>query len=262
MPKFIHLTDTHILPPGLALYGSDPAWRLRQAIDSINSEHGDAAFCVVTGDLTHYGQPEAYAVLREALARLDLPVHLLLGNHDSRANFVEAFPATPRDGEGFIQSTLQIGGTTAIFLDTNEPGVSWGVFCERRAAWLNATLAATAPDPVLLLQHHPPFPVGLPAMDRISLNDRGPFEAAIAGHRHRIRHLFFGHLHRPIAGSWRGIPFSTMRGTNHQVALDLAAADHVPGSMEPPQYSVVLLDDDRIVVHLHDFLDRSDRFRL
>jgi hypothetical protein len=73
---------------------------------------------------------------------------------------------------------------------------------------------------------------------------------------------FFGHLHRPIFGSWRGIPFSTLRGTNHQVALRLEDTAKVPGSHEPPQYGVVLLGEDSITMHLHDFLDISARFWL
>lgn len=49
--KFIHLTDTHVIGKGL-LYGQDPAARLRAAVTSINTEHSDAAFVVLTGDMT------------------------------------------------------------------------------------------------------------------------------------------------------------------------------------------------------------------
>ncbi|WP_224380317.1 metallophosphoesterase [Roseovarius carneus] len=58
--KFIHLTDTHVIGSG-DLYGKDPAARLRAAVQSINAEHGDAAFVVLTGDMTHWGDPAAYA---------------------------------------------------------------------------------------------------------------------------------------------------------------------------------------------------------
>jgi len=59
-------------------------------------------------------------------------------------------------------------------------------------------------------------------MDRIALTDAAALIAVIKPNRARIRHLFFGHVHRPIAGSWLGIPFSTLRGTNHQVCFDLS----------------------------------------
>lgn len=107
--------------------------------------------------------------------------------------------------------------------------------------------------------HHPAFALGIPSMDCIALLETRPFRAALEGHSHRIKYLFFGHIHRPIFGSWRGIPFSTMRGTNHQVALRLDDIAKIPGSHEPPQYCVVLLDGDSVTVHMHDFLDSSER---
>lgn len=259
--KFIHLTDTHLVPRGQKLYDLDPSQRLRAAVDSINGEHGDADFVVVTGDLAHWGEGAAYAALMEELARLRMPVHLLIGNHDDRAAFRAVFAQAAADAGGYVQFAFSHGGTRFIGLDTNEPGVSWGVFCDRRADWLAADLAGHA-EPVVLFLHHPPFPVGIAAMDRIALQDPAPLLRALAPHRARIRHLFFGHVHRPLAGSWQGIPVSTVRGTNHQVALELGAGPRVPGSHEPPQYGVVLLDSGQLIVHMHDYLDASPRFPL
>lgn len=262
--KFIHLTDTHLVPPGRALYGTDPLWRLQHAVASIQAEHADAAFLIVTGDLTHWGEVEAYGALREVLAPLPMRVHLLIGNHDHRVRFLQVFADdTQVDADGFVQYAFEAGGVRHVALDSHEPSVSWGVFCERRARWLADELArGDTRQPVHLYIHHPPFGVGMAAMDRIALRDSGPLREAIAPHRARIRHLFFGHLHRPMAGSWWGIPVSTLRGTNHQVALHLGESERVPGSQEPPQYAVVLADAEQTLVHLHDFADRSARFTL
>lgn len=259
--KFIHLTDTHLVPPGQQLYGLDPQQRLRAAVESIKAEHADASFMIVTGDLTHWGEQAAYEALMEELSRLRMPVHLLIGNHDDRNAFRRVFRQAPADGEGYVQFAFSEGGARFIGLDTNEPQVSWGVFCDRRAAWLSAELAAHA-EPVYLFMHHPPFPIGIAAMDNISLRETACLREAIGPHRTRIRHLFFGHLHRPLAGSWLGIPVSTVRGTNHQVALDLRGGPAVPGSHEPPQYAVVLAADEQTIVHLHDYQDGSARFDL
>lgn len=262
MLKFIHLTDTHLVQPGRALYGTDPAWRLRQALASIEREHGDAAFVVVTGDLAHWGEPAAYETLRDTLGALSMPVHLLIGNHDDRGAFCAAFPQVPVDGDGYVQQAFSAGGLRHVLLDSNEPGVSWGVFCERRAVWLAQQLQQAGDEPVHLYIHHPPFPVGIPAMDRIALRDSRPLRSVLEAHPGRVRHLFLGHLHRPLAGSWRGVGLSTVRGTNHQVALHLTASERVRGSHEPPQYAVVLADAEQTIVHLHDYADSSARFDL
>lgn len=92
--------------------------------------------------------------------------------------------------------------------------------------------------------------------------DPAHFLSALEGHESRVRHLFFGHIHRPISGSWRGISFSTLRGTNHQVALDLKTTRLIRGSHEPPQYGVVFMDQERVVVHTHDYLYQGETFMM
>jgi 3',5'-cyclic AMP phosphodiesterase CpdA len=259
--KFIHITDTHLVEQGQVLYGLNPYNRLERCLDSVIQDHPDAALCVLTGDLAHVGHSDAYRQLAQQLGRLPMPVLPILGNHDNRSNFREYFPQIETDANGFVQYEAPVGSYRGLFLDTNEPGVSYGVLCDKRARWLAERLAADE-RPVLLFMHHPAFVLGIAAMDRIALLETGPFLEALQGQEQRVKHLFFGHLHRPIFGSWRGIPFSTLRGTNHQVALRLDDTAKVPGSHEPPQYGVVLLGEDSITVHLHDFLDISARFWL
>ncbi len=252
--KLIHLTDTHFVAPGLTLYGLDPRRRLAAAIDDINRNHRDAALAVITGDLTHWGEPAAYASLKDCLASLSLPVVPLVGNHDDRQAFRQAFPEAPRDAEGFVQGRRDTEAGTLLFLDTLQPGTHAGWYCEARLAWLAEQLAA-AEAPLFLFMHHPPFDVGIAALDRIGLRQAAAFKDVVARHAAKIRHLFYGHLHRPISGSWLGIPTSTLRGTNHQVWLDLRqdSADTL-FSHEEPAYAVVLVDDERVVVHSHDYL--------
>ena len=259
--KFIHITDPHLVPRGQTLYGLNPIDRLALCIADVNLRHPDAAFAVVTGDLAHKGEADAYAALKAELGKLRLPVHLLLGNHDSRELFAAAFPQAPCDDNGFVQFLVEIGDTLGICLDTNEPGVPYGTFCATRAAWLKRQLDAAGDRPVFIFMHHPPFKVQLKRMDDISLLEPGAFVGAVEG-RGNIRHLFFGHLHRPIAGSWRGIPISTLRATSHQVALDFVVEGRIRGSHEPPEYAVVLVDADQTIIHNHGYLDRTDTFLL
>jgi len=260
--KFIHLTDPHFAPPGKLLYGLNPREGLDAAVADINARHVDADLVVVTGDLTHWGEPAAFDNLADSLAPLQLPVQLLIGNHDHRETFRAHFPSQPVDSNGFIQSALETPAGLFLFLDTVMAGSSAGEYCEKRAAWLADTLAAAPKDrAVFLFMHHQPFLLGIPAADRIGFPDPAALRAAITPHLGRIRHLFFGHIHRPVCGSWLGIPFSTLRGTSHQVWLDFES-EHLYGSHEPPAYGVVLVGDDSVVVHSHDFRDAGAKFRL
>lgn len=259
--KFIHLTDTHVIGEG-ELYGQDPAARLRAAVASINAEHSDAAFVALTGDMTHWGDTAAYVRFAREIKELDMPLHLIVGNHDDTASFGVAFPEIPRDESGFVQSGFETQFGRFLLLDTKNPETHAGAYCPARQVWLTRELDQTN-GPVVLFMHHPPFKTGIASMDRIMLQDAEAFYDIVAPHKARIRHLFFGHVHRAIFGNWRGISYSCMRGLNHQVALELnGAADRIAANFEPPAYGVVTLSDDQVTVHFHDFSDGSDRFFL
>jgi 3',5'-cyclic AMP phosphodiesterase CpdA len=264
---FLHLTDLHVTPAGAPpLYGLDPGERLATAVADIARRHGPgsdapAAFAVITGDLTHHGEPEAYARLRAILAGLPCPAHLMLGNHDERDVFHAAFPNAARDDHGFVQQVVATPAGRFIMLDSKVPGTHAGGLCRARLDWLAARLAEDD-SPVFLFIHHPPYSVGITAMDAIPLRDAEALWDVLAPHRGRIRHLFHGHLHRPIAGSWRGIPASSLRGMSHQVGLDFAQRPTTPGSHEQPAYAVVRATTQDVVVHSHDFLDATGSFDL
>lgn len=258
--KFIHLTDTHVIGEGL-LYGTDPRKRIARAVASINAEHGDAEFVILTGDMTHWGDAAAYARFAEEITKLTMPIHLIVGNHDDTPSLFQAFPDVPRDENGFIQTAFETPFGRFLLLDTKAPGTHAGAYCEARRTWLARQLDLSGP--VFLFMHHPPFQIGIKAMDAIMMQEAEPFHDLITLHKTRIRHLFFGHVRRAIWGNWRGISYSCMRGLNHQVALDLDAPAHmIKGNFEPPAYGVVLLTEDQVTVHMHDFTNSNESFHL
>jgi len=99
--------------------------------------------------------------------------------------------------------------------------------------------------------------VGIAAFDEINLvaDDALAFGALLRGYDH-IRHLFFGHIHRPISGSWHGIPFSTLPATAHQSGLDFLTETDL-FTHEAPGYGVVLITPEQVTVHISDFLYRG-----
>ena len=247
--KLIHITDTHCVARGARLYGLDPHARLAAAVADINTHHRDAELAIVTGDLTHWGEPAAYASFLSCMEGLALPYVAMVGNHDRRETCLELVSSAPRDADGFVQGFRDTRRGRLIFLDTLDHQSHAGQMCAKRLAWLARTLAETPREQVLFLfMHHPPFDVGIDAMDRIALAERTQFLDVVRPYLARVRHLFHGHVHRPISGSWMGIPFSTLRGTNHQVWFDLDPAAAHLASHEPPAYGVVLVGDTTVVV--------------
>lgn len=245
--KIVMVTDLHLVAPGEKLFGLDPLTRLEDCIADLNRNHADADLVVFCGDLTDQGEPSAYAALADRLAGLAAPFRLMLGNHDDRGAFRVAFPDAPMEG-GFAHSTADLADGRIVMLDTLEPGHVEGRLCEARLGWLDAALRGA--EGVLLFMHHPPFPIGIPSLDDSRLAD-GERLLSILQRHGNVRHIFAGHVHRLANGSWGGIPFTTLRGTNHQSALKFTGPHAV--SFEPPVYAVILAGNDGLVVHAHEF---------
>ncbi|MET3581469.1 3',5'-cyclic AMP phosphodiesterase CpdA [Mesorhizobium robiniae] len=245
--KLIHLTDLHIVAPGEALFTLDPAERLRRVIERINLDHSDAELCVITGDLTDKGLPAAYGLLRELLQELRVPYRLLVGNHDDRQNFVQAFPEQDRDERGFIQSVYDCAEGRLIFLDTLVQSHGYGALTDGRLEWLSARLAETPQPAAFLFAHHPLQSIGMPHFEPYDLLDRVAVANVLAASS-QIRHIFCGHVHVDVSGSWLDVPFSASRGVAHQIVPDLVSRDAV-FIKDAPAFDVALIQNGNVLLH-------------
>ena len=62
--KFIHISDIHLVSGDGPLNGCVPSDRLNKCIQDITKWHGDAKFCVISGDLSEYAEKGAYQSLK------------------------------------------------------------------------------------------------------------------------------------------------------------------------------------------------------
>ena len=254
--KVLVLSDLHLVPEGGAIHGIDPAARLQAAIETINRKHADAALLVILGDLVDGGDEASYRQLRRMLGQLALPCALMIGNHDHRASFVEAFGDAHVDENRYVQSVHSVSGHRVILLDTvpGEPdAISYeagGSLCALRLAWLDAQLEAAKGERVLLMLHHPPMQTGFRYMDRQRLANASDLLGVLRRHGN-VQHIFAGHIHRTIGGSWHGIPFSIFKSPVHQQPMDLDS-DACLSVDEPGALGIVLLTPSGAIVHADD----------
>ena len=251
--KLIHVTDLHLVPRDALLWGLSPSDRFQKCLDDIAAHHADAAFLAISGDLTENGDAPSYELLREMLQGFPMQTHLMLGNHDDRNNYLSVFGGG--DFHGYAQHAISVRGTRFLFLDTLKGGPSSaGLYDPPRRQWLAKELASLSGSEALIFMHHAPFSIHHPLMDKIKLEEDEEFAALLKGHA--VRHIFFGHAHRTISGTWRGISYSALPSINHQLPLVGGSVPTVY-SDEPPMYAVVHLEKDQITVHSDAFLNRA-----
>ncbi len=255
MDKVLIFTDIHFVEEGRLIGHLDPGARFAAGLAHALAHHPDAARIVIAGDLTHDGEIAQYRRLRQALRDCPVPVDLMLGNHDRRAQFCAVFEDAPLCEAGFVQGVADVGAHRLIMLDTLDeaPRIPHGgILCGARLAWLDAALRDAGARPVVLFTHHPPMDVGFPAMDRIGLRDRGALLDLLARHGN-VRQIVSGHIHRTISTSAGGIPAAVLKGTCHQAPMMLGGADSHASVDEPGAYGILLLHKGGVIVHSEDF---------
>jgi 3',5'-cyclic AMP phosphodiesterase CpdA len=246
------ITDLHL---GFDADGPDEpnARRLAATLEAILAQRPRPDLLLVTGDLTERGAPASYRRLKQMLAQTPIPACLTVGNHDDRAAFRAVFPDVPHMDD-YVQYVADHGGVRLVVLDTLEEGRHGGGFCAARAGWLAARLAESD-RPTLLVLHHPPIETGVAWM---TTDPREPWvrrlAEAVAGHP-QVRGLVCGHIHRPIATVWRGLPLAVCPAVAPQVALDFTpidpdAPDERPMVVdEPPGFSLHRITAEGLASH-------------
>lgn len=255
--KILVFSDIHYQDPGETIIGLDPRERFETALAHALAHHPDATRIVLLGDLTHHGRPVQYQSLRESLQATDLPITFLMGNHDRRDAFLQVFPGADVTPSGHVQSTHDLGGTHLITLDTLDgppypEALHSGRLCQARLDWLETALAAAGDAQVLLAMHHPAFLTGFTGMDEIRLLDDARFWDILQASPSPI-HMLCGHVHRTISGHARGVPFSILKSTCHQMPMMLGVEGSSHSTDEPGAYGIIAMMDDQIIVHTEDF---------
>ncbi|MFM7403941.1 MAG: metallophosphoesterase [Erythrobacter sp.] len=211
---------------------------------------------VLSGDITDHGDAQSFAKTVELIKDCPFPILPMVGNHDTRAGLLGAFPQViPADG-GFLHYVTEAPmGLRIICLDTLEDGRHGGAFCEKRAEWLAARLAEAPDQPTLIFMHHPPIVVGIDWMDP------APEEAWMVRLRevltgqHQVQAIHCGHLHRQITTRFAGIPLGVTPSVAPLVSMDLNPIDAATPddreliSTEPPTYALHRWDGTSLVSH-------------
>lgn len=176
--------------------------RLIQARESILAAPENPSRIVVCGDCAYNnGLKEDYATMIEGFTPIreaGIPVHLALGNHDSRKEIYEAmaeYEGKPRPETipERINAIVETPRANLFLLDSLVPrNQVVGFMGEGQLDWLAAELDKRPDKPALLFAHHHPMPVRKTPgalIDTPELFD-------VMRPRKQVKAYVFGHTHR------------------------------------------------------------------
>ena len=257
--KIIHLSDTHIIDSKQKnLYGIEPSYRLRKALESIEKYHKDAYMVVVTGDLVDTPSKEAYAVFYDIIKDFSIPVYPIVGNHDKRELFLKYFPKL--QFEGFVQYSLETEEFAFLFLDTLVADKPYGNLCQKRLTWLKNELENYKDKKIYIFMHHHPLKSFLYEMDSdANLKNSDKFWDIIDKYDN-ISHITYGHLHRITQMQRKNVSLHSTKSTTFQVAFTPNETKEYLTNEEKPAYCIMHLNDTNLLLHHHEFLYEDEKY--
>lgn len=249
-----HLSDLHIRRDNArpAFGRLDTTAMTRAAFFKLDQLSVKPDVLIVTGDLSDTGHVEEYRILRQLVDQVTYPVHLILGNHDIRANFLEIFPEYKDQipGSNFVQYDVAYPNIRIIALDTLVEEEGHGALCDIRLNWLRQKLSTDKDKATLLLTHHAPFKIGSTFYDAVRLIAGAEELREIVRANPQVTRILCGHHHRSIDCVWGGTLASAAPAVVN--ALDLELGDlQVPRAIEePPAFKLhVWVPDEGLVSH-------------
>lgn len=163
---------------------------------------------VLTGDLTDGHWQEGYKQIAERLNQQNYPSLILPGNSDDRSMMRSVWGENrwARDTQGgalhFVHDT---GGLRLIGLDSTIDGQDDGCVADH-LEWLETQLNDAGSPPSLLFLHHHVFFSGIPTLDETMCRGLADMADLMRRAPGRLLAISSGHVHRPIAGTFAGIP--------------------------------------------------------
>jgi len=243
------ISDLHI---GVGAGDLGAARRLESVVAAVCGLDPAPDAVVATGDLVRDGRPAEYERVRELLAPLRMPVHVLPGNHDDRDALRAALLPDLEPGPGrFVQYTTHVGALRLVVCDTTIPGQDGGGLSSGRMDWIAAELEADRDTPTVIAMHHPPIATGIRAMDAIGLDPASRAELDdVLWLAPNLRRVVAGHVHRTILATCGGCPVFTCPSSDVAIALDLAEGAELSMRDEPPAFALHLAAGGGLTTHV------------
>ncbi|CAJ1175342.1 3',5'-cyclic adenosine monophosphate phosphodiesterase CpdA [Companilactobacillus paralimentarius] len=195
--KIIQITDTHLTPNGAAMANNqkvDPYVKLDNIFLDVAKMPIKPDLIAITGDLIHEGTAEDYDRLYQIIDHyhemLNIPIQVVLGNHDRTAEFFEGYlKQIPREKYYYLLETEE---TNLYFLDSKFYNYEQGYIGQEQLDWLQDNLRNNSKQSVIFLHH----PIDGPAMHHMRYSILQESEQLMRTIKNSpVKAVFSGHIH-------------------------------------------------------------------
>jgi Icc protein len=242
--RLVQFTDTHLVGSADGrVRGMDTAASL-QAVLAAAAEHIAAADALLlTGDLVQ-DDIGGYARIRGLLGGYGKPVLCIPGNHDDATELALALAAPPFQTGGRVD----LGGWRVLLIDSSLPRRTEGAVSAAALQRLESELASAGGQPVLVVLHHPPVPLGSRWVDELGVTNAAALWQVLDRHA-AVRGVLFGHAHQAFDAQRSAV---RLLGTPSTCFQFLAGSDEFAIDPAPPAWRcLALLPDGRIDTTVH-----------
>ena len=151
----------------------------------------DPSHLFIAGDLCLLeGNKDIYSWQKKHFDALDIPYHIIIGNHDDAWLLSSIYDQLPTLQKGELFYEIILAGYQILMLDTSQ-----GEMSAAQKKWLKQKLANPSSSPSIVVMHHPPDLMNVPYMDeKHFLKDRVDVMQIFRDAQHPIE-IFCGHYH-------------------------------------------------------------------
>lgn len=242
---FVHISDTHISPDP-AFTALDFPFTVQQAALALVRELQNLPvkpdFVLHTGDVVYDPDPAAYTTARDILSQIPYPVYYLAGNHDE-PEALQRFLLGQDEIISPFDYTFDVNGVQIVCVDSNGPAVFPAGFVTQPQLECLEEVCSTQDDrPLVVAVHHNVLPVNVPWLDvHMRITNGEDFHAALLPARHRLRGVFFGHVHQNLSMCRDGILYSSVLSSWAQLHAWPGQTETVVDTDAEPGFNLVTL---------------------
>jgi Icc protein len=243
--QVLQFTDLHLVcDPEQELWGVNTYRQFTRAVQEAIAQYSRTDLVLLTGDLVHDPQIEAYRLLQGYVAQLPFPIYRIPGNHDDPRLIDKCLS----EGNLRSETTIRIGSWQIILLDSNAPAPAGGRLDKNQLQRLEEALSAYPDHYSLVCLHHHPVPIKSPWMDAMALVNPEEFFQVLDRHP-QVQAVIWGHIHQEFDSRRQGV---RLLGTPSTSTQFVPYCDHFQKDDLGPGFRWLLLHPDgRLETRVH-----------